>query len=636
MTILTVENLCFAVGHHQLLDNATLILEQGDRVGVIGRNGNGKSSLFKIIAGQTSADDGKVCIKNGLTVAYVPQEPVIDENLSVFDAISEGNENINILLKHYHNISKELTNNPQNEKLLQDLQNTADKIDIENGWVIDALVSKMITSFRLPEHNIVAELSGGQKKQVALSRALVKNPDILLLDEPTNHLDIEAISILEKILADFSGSLMIVTHDRTFLDNTVSKIAELDRGSLKIYSGNFQAYRQLKEEELRVEETHNKLFDKFLAQEEVWIRKGIEARRTRNQGRVKRLEQLRLQRKMRRDRQGQVVLNIQKGEDSGKIIAECENISFSYQDKIIIKNFSAIFRRGDKIGLIGKNGAGKTTLLRLILGELEPTNGKIKRGTRQNIAYFDQMRTALNENDTVSYTIGNGNDFIEINGKKRHITSYLSDFLFEPQRLNSPVKSLSGGERNRLLLAKLFTQTANILVLDEPTNDLDIDTQEVLENMLQEYTGTVFIVSHDRCFLDNVTTSNIVFSKDGNLKEYIGGYSDYLALSLQEEKNNTNNNVKTSKNPITKPKRVYNKLSFNEQKELDALPEIISKLEQELSEFQVALSDPQIFKQNPQQAIEIQNKIPNLEQEIEQKLMRWEELENKSNNVNAN
>ncbi|MBR6026494.1 MAG: ATP-binding cassette domain-containing protein [Neisseriaceae bacterium] len=624
MTILTAEELCLAMGHHALLDKVSFTLYAGEKIGIIGRNGTGKSSLLKILSGEIPADDGRISIQNGLKIAYVPQEHQFNEEMSVFDVVSDGLGKIQNALRNYHQLSAALANNPQDETLLEKLQKQADEIEIEDGWQIDAEIMRILSSMSLPENMLVKHLSGGQKKRVAIARAMVQNPDILLLDEPTNHLDIDAIYELEQLLKNFSGSLIVVTHDRTFLDNVVTRIIEIDRGKINLYSGNFSEYRKRKEEELLVEEEHNRLFDKFHAQEEVWIRKGIEARRTRNQGRVKRLQELRRIRAERRERQGQVQLQLSRGDLGGKIVADLENVSFSYDNNMIIKNFSTIIQRGDKIGLIGANGSGKTTFLRLVLGELSPTSGKLRLGTRQNVAYFDQMRTALNENETVFRTIGEGNDFIEINGKKRHVMSYLSDFLFQAERVQSPVKSLSGGERNRLLLAKLFTRTANILVLDEPTNDLDIETQEVLENMLQEYDGTVFLVSHDRCFLDNVITSSIVFEGNGKLQEYIGGYFDYQKIISDKTKlkSNTNKPIKNNE----RHRKVSEKLSFNEQRELSQLPDEIEKLEQQHSYLQEILSDAQIFKDNFEKAIQASEEIKIIEEQLNEKMNRWEEL----------
>lgn len=633
MTILSAEELCFAVGHHALLDKVSFTVSAGEKIGIIGRNGTGKSSLLKILSGEIHADDGRISIQNGLKTAYISQEHQFNEEMSVFDVVSEGLGKIQNSLRNYHQLSAALANNSQDQTLLEKLQKQADEIEIEDGWKIDAEIMRILSSMSLPENILIKHLSGGQKKRVAIARAMVQNPDILLLDEPTNHLDIDSIYELEQLLKNFSGSLVVVTHDRTFLDNVVTRIMEIDRGKINLYMGNFSNYRKRKEEELLVEEEHNRLFDKFHAQEEVWIRKGIEARRTRNQGRVKRLQELRRIRAERRERQGQVRLQLSRGDLGGKIVADLENVSFAYDNKTIIKDFSTTIQRGDKIGLIGANGCGKTTFLRLILGELSPTSGKLRLGTRQNVAYFDQMRSALNEDETVFYTIGEGNDFVEINGKKRHVMSYLSDFLFQPERVQSPIKSLSGGERNRLLLAKLFTRTANILILDEPTNDLDIETQEVLENMLQEYDGTVFLVSHDRCFLDNIITSSIVFEGNGKLQEYIGGYFDYQKIISDKIKIKSNNNKQVKNNE--RPKKVSTRLSFNEQRELSQLPDEIDKIEQQLSHLQDILSDAQIFKDNFEKAIKVSEEIKIIEEQLTEKMTRWEELASRDERNNT-
>lgn len=632
MSILSLDNLHFAVGHHALLDGVFLNMDAGDKIGIVGRNGAGKSSLLKIIAGKMPADDGKISIQNGLKTVFVPQEMPFDEHASVFDIVSSGLGEIQGDLQAYHHLSQALAHNPHDEQLLKQFQQVTDKIDLQDGWAADAIVAKVLTAFRLPENGRVQALSGGQKKRLALAWAFVQEPDILLLDEPTNHLDIDAIGELEQMLHNFSGSLLVITHDRQFLDSVVCRITELDRGRLKIYDGNFSYYSKRKEEELAAEETHNRLFDKFHAQEEAWIRRGIEARRTRNQGRVKRLEELRKERAARRERQGNIVLKLDKKDAGGKIVAELESVSFSYENQTIINNFSAVFQRGDKVGLIGKNGVGKTTFLRLVLGELSPQVGRVRLGLRNQVAYFDQMRSTLDDNETVFRTIGQGNDFVEISGKKRHVASYLGDFLFEPQRLQSPVSSLSGGERNRLLLAKLFTQAANILVLDEPTNDLDIDTIEVLENFLQEYDGTVFLVSHDRRFLDSVITSSVVFLGDGNLKEYIGGFEDYQAARKRElaTQNDFRQPEKVAVANDTRPKRKTDKLSFNEQRELDALPDEIDKLEQQVADLQQQLADGNLFKTDYQKALQMQEEIAQIEQILEEKINRWTELESKA------
>lgn len=632
MNILSVENASFAVGHVALLDKTSFQLDSGEKVGLIGRNGAGKSSFLKILAGVQKLDDGQIIVQNNLKIVYVPQESFFDKDATVFDTVAEGLGEIRDLLRRYHHVSHDLENG-SSEVLLKELNELQLEIEAKDGWKLDAAVKQTLGELGLPENEKIGNLSGGQKKRVALAQAWVQKPDVLLLDEPTNHLDIDAIIWLENLLKAFEGSLVVITHDRRFLDNIATRIVELDRGILRSYPGSFSKYSEKKAQELAVEAEHNRLFDKFHAQEEAWIRKGIEARRTRNEGRVHRLEELRRQRAERRNVQGQVNFKLDSGEKSGKIIAELEHASFAYGDKVIMDKFSAILQRGDKIGLIGPNGIGKTTFLKLILGELQPTYGRIRIGSKQEVAYFDQFRSALNENDTVFYTLGQGNDYVEVGGKKKHVMSYLEDFLFPPARAQSPVSSLSGGERNRLLLAKLFTRPANILVLDEPTNDLDIDTQELLEDLLRDYQGTVFLVSHDRMFLDNVITQSIVFEGNRRLKEYIGGYQDYIDAKSREAKIQTESAPKTADAEPVKEKPKANrtvKLSYKEQRELDALPDEIAALEAEQAEINAQLSDPEIFK-DYEKAGALQSRAEEIEMLLLEKLERWELLETKQN-----
>lgn len=632
MNILSVENASFAIGHVALLDKTSFQLDSGEKVGLIGRNGAGKSSFLKILAGVQKLDDGQIIVQNNLKIVYVPQESFFDKEATVFDTVAEGLGEIRDLLRRYHHVSHELENG-SSEALLKELNELQLAIEAKDGWKLDAAVKQTLGELGLPENEKIGNLSGGQKKRVALAQAWVQKPDVLLLDEPTNHLDIDAIIWLENLLKAFEGSLVVITHDRRFLDNIATRIVELDRGILRSYPGSFSKYSEKKAQELAVEAEHNRLFDKFHAQEEAWIRKGIEARRTRNEGRVRRLEELRRQRAERRNVQGQVNFKLDSGEKSGKIIAELEHASFAYGGKVIMDKFSAILQRGDKIGLIGPNGIGKTTFLKLILGELQPTYGRIRIGSKQEVAYFDQFRSALNENDTVFYTLGQSNDYVEVGGKKKHVMSYLEDFLFPPARAQSPVSSLSGGERNRLLLAKLFTRPANILVLDEPTNDLDIDTQELLEDLLRDYQGTVFLVSHDRMFLDNVITQSLVFEGNGRLKEYIGGYQDYIDAKSREAKIQTESAPKTADAEPVKEKPKANrtvKLSYKEQRELDALPDEIAALEAEQAEINAQLSDPEIFK-DYEKAGALQSRAEEIEMLLLEKLERWELLETKQN-----
>ena len=631
MNILSVENASFAVGHVALLDKTSFQLDSGEKIGLIGRNGAGKSSFLKILAGVQKLDDGQIIVQNNLKIVYVPQESFFDKEATVFDTVAEGLGEIRNLLGRYHRVIHDLEHN-SNDVLLKELNELQLEIEAKDGWKLDAAVKQTLGELGLPENEKIGNLSGGQKKRVALAQAWVQKPDVLLLDEPTNHLDIDAIIWLENLLKAFEGSLVVITHDRRFLDNIATRIVELDRGILRSYPGSFSKYSEKKAQELAVEAEHNRLFDKFHAQEEAWIRKGIEARRTRNEGRVRRLEELRRQRAERRNVQGQVNFKLDSGEKSGKIIAELEHASFAYGDKVIMDKFSSILQRGDKIGLIGPNGIGKTTFLKLILGELQPTYGRIRIGSKQEVAYFDQFRSALNENDTVFYTLGQGNDYVEVGGKKKYVMSYLEDFLFHPARAQSPVSSLSGGERNRLLLAKLFTRPANILVLDEPTNDLDIDTQELLEDLLRDYQGTVFLVSHDRMFLDNVITQSIVFEGQGRLKEYIGGYQDYIDAKSREEKIQMASAPKAVAEPEkVKPKANRTvKLSYKEQRELDALPDEIAALETEQAEINTQLSDPEIFK-DYEKAGALQSRAEEIEMLLLEKLERWEWLEAKQN-----
>ena len=631
MNILQAENLCFAVGHVALLDHASFRLDEGEKVGLIGRNGAGKSSLLKILAGVQKADDGQIVMQSGLKTVYVPQECFFDPESTVFDAVSEGMGALRDVLRRYHQVGHDLAGGAD-DGLVGELNALQDEIEAQDGWQFDAAIRQAIGELGLPEYEKIGNLSGGQKKRVALAQAWVQKPDVLLLDEPTNHLDIDAIVWLENLLRQFAGAMVVITHDRRFLDNVATRIAELDRGVLRSYPGSFGRYSEKKAQELAVEAEHNRLFDKFHAQEEAWIRKGIEARRTRNEGRVRRLEELRRQRAARRERQGQVNFRLDAGEKSGKIVAELEHASFAYGNKAVVDDFSAVIQRGDKIGLIGPNGIGKTTFLKLVSGRLAPTAGKIRLGSRLETAYFDQFRSALNEDDTVFYTLGQGNDYVEIGGKKRHVMGYLEDFLFHPARAQSPVSSLSGGERNRLLLAKLFTRPANVLVLDEPTNDLDIETQELLEELLRDYQGTVFLVSHDRMFLDNVVTQCIVFEGQGRLKEYVGGYQDYLDAENRERPLQTASPPKTAAEPEkAKPKANRTvKLSYKEQRELDGLPDEIAALESEQARINAELSDPDVFKDYAKAGM-MQARAEEIETLLLERLERWEILEAKQN-----
>jgi ATP-binding cassette subfamily F protein uup len=626
MALIALTNAKLAFGHHPLLDQTNLALEEGERVGLIGRNGTGKSSLLKILAGIEKLDDGLLQIQQGLRIAYVAQEPILDSKNTIFEAASEGIANIKYLRTEYETLAQADWNEANQERLDQ-LQS---QLDASHGWNWGQRVSEILNRLHLHSDQIIGMLSGGTKKRVALAQALVTQPDVLLLDEPTNHLDLDSITWLEGLLNEYLGSIVFITHDRSFLDQVATRIVELDRGLLRSYPGNYSRYEFVKEEELNAEALANARADKLLAQEEVWVRKGVEARRTRSVGRVARLEKLRAMRAERRNAMGQVKLSIAAGERSGKIVADLDNISKSYQ-KPIVKNFTATILRGDKVGILGPNGVGKTTLLKLILGELAPDSGIVKLGTRIEVAYFDQMRESLNLEATLEDFISPGSEWVEIGNQRKHVKSYLGDFLFAPERTNSPVLTLSGGERNRLLLARLFARPANVLVLDEPTNDLDIDTLDLLEQLLQDYQGTVFLVSHDRTFLDNVVTSMIAYEGDGLWREYEGGYEDYKVQKQRSAVIISDHDpkpaeVKAPAKTISNRSATKSKLSSKEKIELEQLPVKIDELEQEQLLINQRLSDPEIYKNDPQLMISLKEKLIVTTNQLELSMRRWEFL----------
>ena len=626
MALIALTNAKLAFGHHPLLDQTNLALEEGERVGLIGRNGTGKSSLLKILAGIEKLDDGLLQIQQGLRIAYVAQEPILDSKNTIFEAASEGIANIKYLRTEYETLAQADWNEANQERLDQ-LQS---QLDASHGWNWEQRVSEILNRLHLHSDQIIGMLSGGTKKRVALAQALVTQPDVLLLDEPTNHLDLDSITWLEGLLNEYLGSIVFITHDRSFLDQVATRIVELDRGLLRSYPGNYSRYEFVKEEELNAEALANARADKLLAQEEVWVRKGVEARRTRSVGRVVRLEKLRAMRAERRNAMGQVKLSIAAGERSGKIVADLDNISKSYQ-KPIVKNFTATILRGDKVGILGPNGVGKTTLLKLILGELVPDSGIVKLGTRIEVAYFDQMRESLNLEATLEDFISPGSEWVEIGNQRKHVKSYLGDFLFAPERTNSPVLTLSGGERNRLLLARLFARPANVLVLDEPTNDLDIDTLDLLEQLLQDYQGTVFLVSHDRTFLDNVVTSMIAYEGDGLWREYEGGYEDYKVQKQRSAVIISDHDpkpaeVKTPAKPFSNRSATKSKLSSKEKIELEQLPVKIDELEQEQLLINQRLSDPEIYKNDPKLMISLKEKLIVTTNQLELSMRRWEFL----------
>jgi len=643
MPVISLDRACLAYGHVALLDHASMQIDPGERVGLIGRNGSGKSSLLKALAGLGSLDDGEVWREPGLSVAYVPQEPEFATHDTVFEAVAAGLGEVARVLAEYHEITHKVgAGDTATMDRMHELQT---QLEANDGWRLNSRVEQAISRLALDGDARVDALSGGGKKRVALARALVAEPELLLLDEPTNHLDVDGILWLEDLLRGYAGAIMVITHDRVFLDGVATRIIELDRGKLTSFPGRFVAYQERKEFMLNEEALANARADKMLAQEEIWIRKGVEARRTRSVGRVQRLEQLRAARAARREQLGKVDFRVVRGDASGKLVAELEDVSKRFGDKTVVRNFSCRIQRGDKVGLIGANGTGKTTLLRLILGQLQPDSGKVQLGTKIEVAYFDQFRTQLDPEAPLCEVISPGSDYVEIGGSKKHVIGYLEDFLFAPQRARSPVKSLSGGERNRLLLARLFARPANVLVLDEPTNDLDIETLELLEALLQDYSGTVFLVSHDRAFLDNVVTQTIASEGNGEWKEYVGGYSDWLrqrpaggaarfdatggpdAKPVSRVPGGTQSAGAgdTAKTKSTERK----KLSFKEQRELEQLPARIAALEVEQAALHGRLADPTFYQSTAEAQREVQARLAEVDAEIDAALVRWEALEAK-------
>jgi ATP-binding cassette subfamily F protein uup len=634
MALITLLDAQLAFGHVALLDHAGFSLETAERVGLIGRNGAGKSSLLKILGGLAKPDDGTLQVQQGVRIAYVAQEPSLDPQATVFKAASEGLQHVIAVRDQYLSGADGL-----------DLDALQSVIEAYDAWNWEQRVEETLHRLHLDPEAIVGTLSGGTKKRVALAQALVARPDVLLLDEPTNHLDLDSIEWLEDLLLDFPGSVVTITHDRAFLDRVATRIVELDRGQLRSYPGNFAQYLVQKEEQLAQEAVICAKADKLLAQEEVWIRRGVEARRTRSQSRITRLEHLRARREARRDVVGSVKMDVATGSQTGyqgKIVAELTGVSKAFGDKTIVRNFSATILRGDKVGLIGPNGAGKTTLLKLILGELQPDAGQIRQGANLQVAYFDQMRHAINLDATLEDFISPGSEWIEIGGQRKHVKSYLSDFLFSPARAHSPVRSLSGGERNRLLLARLFARPANVLVLDEPTNDLDIDTLDLLEDLLESYDGTVFLVSHDRTFLDNVVTSTIAFEGDGNWREYEGGVQDWLIQSKRsralaasapapapaprESATDASTKIAPERPSEKSAQPSKKKLSYKEQRELEQLPQQIADLEAEQKALQDELADGQLYSQDAVRAAALHAREGAIEEQLMAALERWSAL----------
>lgn len=633
MAYITLRDVQLAFGGPALLDGANFNLEPGERVCLIGRNGEGKSTLLKLIEGSLLPDSGEVSIQNGLTVSMLAQDVPMDSG-KVADIVADGAGEAAEVLRAYHEATDAcMLGDMEACDRMGNLQHKLDQLD---GWALENKVNALLSKMGLDPNADLADLSGGRKRRVLLARALLTQPDVLLLDEPTNHLDVESIEWLEKFLLDQNNlTLLFISHDRSFVDSIATRIVELDRGILRGYEGNYSRYLELKAQQMEAEEKQNALFDKKLAEEEAWIRQGIKARRTRNEGRVRALKALREESKARRSQQGKVSMATQEANRSGKLVFDIEHLSVSYDDKPLIKDFSTLVMRGDRIGLVGDNGVGKTTLIKAILGEIEH-GGSVKTGTQLEVAYFDQLRNALDLEKTVMANVSEGSDFVDVNGNRRHIYSYLQDFLFSPERARTPVKALSGGERNRILLAKLLLKPSNLIVMDEPTNDLDMVTLELLEEMLSEYKGTLLLISHDRAFMDNVVTSTWVFDGKGNIAEYIGGYQDYLQQRPDDKVVDQKSDVKKAQAKAEAEKAAAQsnvkkvKLSYKDQRELEQLPAEIEKLEVEQAELSDKLADGSWFVSNADEATKASQRLAEIEEVLLEKLERWDELEQMS------
>ncbi len=627
--LVSLKNVSLAFGSAPLLEQVNLNIERGERLCLLGRNGTGKSTLLRVLGAEIGVDDGEIWRHDSLRVASLEQEVPVGDGRSVFDVVASGLETLGGLLADYHRLAHQLEQGEHDAALLEKFSQLQQKIELAEGWRFEQRVSAAISRLELPVDKSMDELSGGLKRRVLLARALVQEPDLLLLDEPTNHLDIEGIAWLEEFMLSFRGALLFITHDRTFLQQLATRIIELDRGQLTSWPGDYANYLRKKEEWLAVESEQNALFDKRLAQEEVWIRQGIKARRTRNEGRVRALKALREQRGARRERGAKAKLNLEVANVSGKLVAEVEKTTLSLGGRCLLRDFSTRIVRGDRIGIIGPNGVGKTSLIKMLLGELPPDSGTVTLGTKLEVAYFDQQRAQLDPQKTVIENLNLGTDQVTINGSSRHVISYLQDFLFTPQRINSPVSSLSGGERNRLLLAQLFTRPANLLVMDEPTNDLDVETLELLEELLTEFKGTLLLVSHDRSFLDNVVTSTLVFEGNGILCEYVGGYQDWLQQKVQTSPVRPGVNTKSKNEPTAKTPAAnkIRKLSYKEQHELASLPEKIEAQEREQESLQAKISDTGFYQQDKQTIVETLQQMESIQEELEQLYQRWEALE---------
>ncbi|MBU1465377.1 MAG: ATP-binding cassette domain-containing protein [Gammaproteobacteria bacterium] len=642
MSLLSLEQISVAFGHNPLLSKISFSAEAGERVAIIGRNGAGKSTLLKVISGEQIADEGMVRLEGGMTIGQLPQELPDANEKTVREVVSEGAGEAHSLMTRYFKLLEDFENDHSNE--LGDIQTELDRIQ---GWDLEQRVNHMIQRLALPADKLMSELSGGWRRRVILAQALISNPDVLLLDEPTNHLDVPTIEWMEQQLQQFRGLILFITHDRRFLEKLANRIIELDRGNLISFSGNITAFLAFKEKMLEEEERANALFDKRLAEEEVWIRQGIKARRTRNEGRVRALKALREERSERINRQGNAKMAIETKDKSGKLVAEFTQVGHSFADKVILQPMDFIVNRGDRIGLIGPNGCGKSTFLKILLGDLEPETGLVRQGTKLNVAYFDQLREQLDPEQTVAENVGEGKDVIEINGQNKHVIGYLGDFLFPPERARTPVKALSGGERNRVLLAKLFTRPANLLIMDEPTNDLDVETLELLEELLMNYDGTLLLVSHDRAFLDNVVTSVIAFEGEGRVKEYVGGYQDWIrqggkfptestsqtddAPSKKEKAKAEAKKAEDASQKSTVQAKPKAKLSYKIQREFDDMPATIAKLEEEIAALHVTTSAAEFYAGDADKVQKTLAKLAHKEEELETTMERWLELEEMQN-----
>jgi ATP-binding cassette subfamily F protein uup len=626
MPLQSFDKVSIAFGAEPLLDGATFQLDAGERVCLIGRNGAGKSTLLGIAAGRIAPDGGEVWRQPGLRVAELTQELIADEAATVFDVVAGGLPGIGALLADYHHAAHELGAGATDTARIEALQH---EIETRDGWRLHDRVATTLAVHGLDADARIADLSGGFRRRVALARALVGDPDLLLLDEPTNHLDVETIEALEERLLEFRGAVLFVTHDRALLTRLATRILELDRGALTSWPGDYPSFVAKKEALLEDEARHAALFDKKLAQEEAWIRRGIKARRTRNEGRVRALVAMREERRRRREVVGRATFDVEEAQASGKLVAEAEHVTFAWGDRVVVRDFSTRIQRGDRVALIGPNGAGKTTLLRLLLGELAPQRGRVKLGTKLEIAYFDQLRMQLDPNATVQASVAEGREHFELGGQRRHVIGYLQDFLFSPDRARAQVATLSGGERNRLLLARLFSQPANLLVLDEPTNDLDVETLELLEERLLEFSGTILLVSHDRAFVDNVATQTLAFEGEGRVFEYVGGYTDWIRQRRTPSEPKRDEPARPSSNDSRAP-RPAKKLGFNEQRELAALPAKIEALEAEQASLSAEVSRPEFYKRAANEQAEVQARLAALPDELEAAYARWQELEARS------